>query len=122
MNSKIWLLILGISLSPVILSRPAGAQCVQSHVGVQLDISKNQNTRQNNDIEMNSNPSCSGNSSSSTSTQRNIGGDGATQNQRVRHSNSSSLPNPSGVNAPTIQNRVVIPVPVETPDTPINFP
>ena len=122
MNLRLLLLITSLPLLPSILINPASAQCLQSHTGVQLDISQNHNTRQSNDIEMSSNPSCSGNTSSSTSTQTNIGGEGARQTQRYRHFNSSSESNPSGVDAPTIQNRVVIPVPVQTPDTPVNFP
>ena len=122
MNSKILPIILGISLFPAFLIDSASAQCIQSHNGIQLDISKNENTRQNHEIEMDSSPSCSGNTSSSTSIQTNIGGEGAEQNQGVIHSNSSSRPNPSGVDAPTIKNGVVIPVRVKTPNTPIDFP
>ncbi|AFZ38278.1 hypothetical protein Sta7437_4845 (plasmid) [Stanieria cyanosphaera PCC 7437] len=122
MNLRLLPLIISLPLLPSILIDPASAQCVQSHTGVQLDISKNHHTRQSNEVEMSSNPSCSGNTSSSSSTQTNLGGEGATQTQRARHSHSSSSPNPSGVNAPTIQNSVVVPVPVETPDTSIDFP
>ena len=122
MKPKLFLFLLAIALLSFSPSKEVNAQYIQSHVGVQLDISQNQNTRQNSDIEMQSDPSCSGNTISSTSTQTNIGGRGASQNQRTRHFHRSSQPNPSGVDAPTIQNRVVIPVPVETPDTPVDFP
>ena len=121
MNLKL-LPLITVPLFAFFLIDPAQAQCVQSHVGVKLDISENKHTRQSDNIEMQSNASCSGNTSSSTATQSNIGGEGAEQTQRVRHSNSSTNPNPSGVNAPTIQNEVVVPVEVKTPNTPVDFP
>lgn len=121
-NKNMKKLLLPIIVLSLLSIDSVSAQCVQSHTGVQLDISENRHTRQSNNIEMKSDASCSGNTSSSTNTQLNIGGEGAEQTQRVRHSSSSSRPNPSGVNAPTIKNGVVVPVEVETPNTPIDFP
>ncbi len=101
------------------LIAPASAQCVQSHTGIQLNISKHQ-AQQSNDVQFQSQDSCTGNRSSSTSTQVNIGGDSPVrQHQEVRQEVRGSNGNPTGVNGPTVSNGVVVPVNVQTPE---NFP
>ncbi|TVP63333.1 MAG: hypothetical protein EA343_08440 [Nodularia sp. (in: Bacteria)] len=97
-----------------IATKPVIAQCVTSHVGVQLNMS-NTPARQTSNVEMNSPKSCTGNSSSSTAVQVNTSNNGRVrQHQEVRHDIRNNGRN-TGVNGPSIQNSVVIPVNVRTP-------
>jgi hypothetical protein len=100
---------LSISLSPV------SAQCVQSHVGMNFNMSRNP-ANQSSDIQFDNQGSCVGNVSSSTSVNTNVGGRGSvSQHQSVRHQTRGGSSNPSGVNGPTVSNGVVVNVDVRTP-------
>lgn len=109
---------LGISSLGAILSvstSSVSAQCVQSHVGMNFNMSRN-GASQSSDVKFDNQGSCRGNVSSSTSVNTNIGGRGSvTQHQRVRHQTRGGSSNPSGVNGPTVSNGVVVDVDVRTP-------
>lgn len=96
-------------------TRPAIAQCVISHVGVQLNMSNTPATQTSN-VEMKSPKSCTGNSSSSTAVQVNTSNNGRVrQHQEVRHEIRDNRSNTTNVSGPTIKNSVVVPVNVRTP-------
>jgi len=95
-------------------AEPLLAQCVMSHVGVQVNISKTPATQTSN-VEMQSPESCTGNTSSSTAVQVNTLERRVIQNQRVRQEITNGRSNTNGVSGPTIQNSVVVPVNVRTP-------
>ncbi|MEI6369608.1 MAG: hypothetical protein ACK52E_13265 [Aphanizomenon sp.] len=98
-----------------VFTESAFAQCVNSHVGVQLNISRLP-AKQGSNIEMESTGPCTGNVNSSTATQVNIGGQGqAEQQQNVNQQIRGGRGNPTGVNGSTINNSVVIPINVKTP-------
>ena len=100
---------------PAIISQPATAQCVMSHVGVQLNISNTPATQTSN-VEMHSPKSCTGNTSSSTAVQVNTGNNGRVrQHQEVRHEIRNDGRNRTGVNGRTIKSNIVVPVNVKTP-------
>jgi hypothetical protein len=106
--------LLAVTLTPV-FTESAFAQCVNSHVGVQLNISERP-ARQGSNIEMGSTRPCRGNVNSSSATQVNIGGRGqAEQQQNVNQQMRGGRGNPTGVNGPTINNAVVVPINVRTP-------
>ena len=110
--------LLAISFAPL---KPASAQCVQAHTGVQLNIGKTP-AEQTHDTQFESEEGCTGSTSSSTSTQLNIGGENSRQHQGARHENRrgrDSRGNPSKVNGPTVGVGTVAPVNVQTPE---NFP
>lgn len=97
-------------------TRAAFAQCVISHVGVQLNMSPTPATQTAN-VQMYSPVSCTGNTSSSTAVQVNTGNHGnVKQHQEVFHEIRSSGGNSTAVNGPTIKNSVVVPVNVKTPN------
>ncbi|MBD2296937.1 hypothetical protein H6G06_26545 [Anabaena sphaerica FACHB-251] len=94
----------------------ASAQCVISHVGTQLNMSRNR-AEQTSNIQMESTPSCTGNVSSSRAVQVNIGGNGKVrQHQNVYHEMLGGKGNITGVNVPTVKSGVVVPVNVRTPN------
>ncbi|WP_013323914.1 hypothetical protein [Gloeothece verrucosa] len=97
----------------------AVAQCVQTDVSVQYNISGSKKpTERTNDVVMESQPGCIGNSSVTTSVQGNIGGDGPVQqNRRVRQRQTSnnSQPKPTGVNGSTVQVQSNVQVDVYNP-------
>ena len=64
-----------------VFTESAFAQCVNSHVGVQLNISRLP-AKQGSNIEMESTGPCTGNVNSSTATQVNIGGQGQAEQQQ----------------------------------------
>ncbi|WP_414551854.1 hypothetical protein [Anabaena sp. CCY 0017] len=106
----------GICLTvTAIATRPVLAQCVMSHVGVQLNIS-NTPARQTSNVEMHSPKSCTGNTSSSTAVQVNTSNNGRVrQHQEVRHEIRNNGRNSTGVNGRTIKSNIVVPVNVKTP-------
>ena len=106
------------SLSHLRLLKPASAQCVQAHTGVQLNIGRSP-AEQTHNTQFDSEEGCTGNASSSTSTQLNIGGKNPRQHQEARHENRRGRSNPSKVNGPTVGVDAVAPVNVQTPE---NFP
>ncbi len=100
-----------------VTTKPAVAQCVMSHVGVQLNISDTPATQTSN-VEMISPKSCRGNTSSSTAVQVNTGNNGRVrQHQEVRHEirNNGNGGNRTGVSGRTIKSNIVIPVNITTP-------
>jgi len=106
--------LLGLTLTPM-FTESASAQCVMSHVGVQLNISQSQ-AKQGSNVQMKNTGPCTGNTTSSTATQVNIGGRGKVeQQQNVRHEMRGSKGNGTGVNGPTIKSNVIVPVNVITP-------
>ncbi|MBD2141419.1 hypothetical protein H6F39_08570 [Anabaena sp. FACHB-1250] len=106
--------LLAVTLTPV-FTESAFAQCVNSHVGVQVNISERP-ARQGSNIEMGSTGLCTGNVNSSSATQVNIGGRRqAEQQQNVNQQMRGGKSNPTGVNGPTINNPVVVPINVRTP-------
>lgn len=101
------------------LPNSVSAQCIQSHQGVQVNISRH-GADQTNDVQFDNQGPCTGNSSSSTSTQLNIGGNGRNrQHQNSRHRQTGGQSNPTGINGPTVTNGTVVDVDVRTPK---NFP
>lgn len=99
-----------------ISTSPVSAQCVQSHVGMNFNMSRNP-AAQSSDVQFDNQGPCRGNVSSSTSVNTNIGGRGSvTQHQRVRHQTRGGSSSPSGVNGPTVSNGVVVDVDVRTPE------
>jgi hypothetical protein len=106
----------GISLTvATFATKPALAQCVMSHVGVQLNISNTPATQTSN-VQMDSPKSCRGNTSSSTAVQVNTSNNGhIRQHQEVRHEMRNNGSNRTGVNGPTIKNSVVVPINIRTP-------
>lgn len=106
--------LLALTLTPV-FTESAFAQCVNSHVGVQVNISERP-AKQGSNIQMESTGPCTGNVNSSSATQVNIGGsEQAEQQQNVRKQTVGGRGNPTGVNGPTINNSVVVPINVRTP-------
>jgi hypothetical protein len=99
-----------------LFSRPALAQCVMSHVGVQVNMSRNPATQTSN-VEMQGPKSCAGNTSSSTSVQVNTDNNGPVrQNQRVRQEIRDRQSNGNQAGGPTVRNSVIVPVNVKTPE------
>ncbi|MDH6099129.1 hypothetical protein NWP21_09800 [Anabaenopsis sp. FSS-46] len=93
----------------------AFAQCVISHVGVQLNMSPTP-ARQTSNVQMYSPAACTGNTSSSTAVQVNTGNHGnVRQHQEVLHEIRGNAGNSTAVNGPTIKNSIVVPVNVKTP-------
>ena len=102
-----------------VFTNPVFAQCVQSHQGIQVNISKH-GADQTNDVQFDNQGPCTGNVSSSTSTQVTIGGNGRnSQHQKARHSQRGGEGNPTGINGPTVSGSTVVDVDVRTPE---NFP
>ncbi|HBE19986.1 MAG TPA: hypothetical protein DEG17_02470 [Cyanobacteria bacterium UBA11149] len=115
-----WLIVSLLSCSTILtlgtyITKSASAQCVGSHVGIQLNMSEDP-ARQTSNVQMESEGSCSGNNISTQSTQFNAGGDEPVrQHQEVHQRFQGSNENPTGVNGPTVTNSVVVPVDVRTP-------
>jgi hypothetical protein len=101
-----------------VVPQSVSAQCVQSHVGVQLNMGQSP-AEQTHNTQFDNQGSCTGNVSSSTSTQLNLGGENPRQHQESRQETRGGHGNPSGVNGPTVSVDVVTPVNVQTPK---NFP
>ncbi|MDP5338188.1 MAG: hypothetical protein NWQ28_06395 [Nodularia sp. (in: cyanobacteria)] len=96
-------------------TKPAVAQCVMSHVGVQLNMSNTPATQTSN-VEMHSPKSCTGNTSSSTAVQVNTSNNGRVrQHQEVRHEIRNNGRNSTGMSGPTVKSSIVVPVNVKTP-------
>lgn len=110
------LLSFGVCLTVASFATSAAfAQCVISHVGVQLNMSPTPATQTSN-VQMYSPVSCTGNTSSSTAVQVNTGNHGhVKQHQEVFHEIRSNEGNTTAVNGQTIKNSVVVPVNVKTP-------
>ncbi len=96
---------------PMIFRSPATAQCVQSHVGIQLNMGKP--ARQTNNVRQTSEGPCTGVTQSSTSVQTQRGG--GRQHQEVDQQIRGGKGNPTGINGPTVSNSVVVDVDVQTP-------
>lgn len=115
-----WLAVSLLSCSTILtlgtsITKPASAQCVGSHVGIQLNMS-GEPAQQTSNVQMESEGSCSGNSISTRSTQLNVGGENPVrQHQEVHHNFRGGNGNPTGINGPTVTNSVVVPVDVRTP-------
>ncbi len=69
------------------VTNSATAQCVQTDVGIQYNISGSKKpTERTNDVDMQSNGDCRGNASVTTGVQGNVGGNGPVrQDRKVRH-------------------------------------
>jgi hypothetical protein len=107
--------LLGLSFTPM-FTESASAQCVITHTGVQLNMSRYP-AEQASNVQMESTGPCTGNVSSSTATQLNIGGNGRVrQQQNVRHEMGGGKGNITGVNGPTVKSSVVVPVNIRTPN------
>ena len=98
--------------------KPASAQCVQAHTGVQLNIGQSP-AEQTHNTQFDKDESCTGNVSSSNSTQVNLGGKNPRQHQEARHETRRGRSNPSRVNGPTVSVDAIAPINVQTPK---NFP
>jgi hypothetical protein len=107
-----------------VLNSPAAAQCVQADVSIQYNISgSRQPTKRSNDVAMESQDGCVGNASFTTGVQGNVGGRAPVEQRRqVRHRQSGSSGNPTGVNVPPVQVRSNVGVDVYNPvDNMTNF-
>lgn len=99
------------------LSHSATAQCVQTDVSVQYNISGSREpTRRSNDVVMESDGSCRGNASVTTGVQGNVGGNGPVeQHRQVYHRQQGSTNNPTGVNPSTVQIKTNVGIDVYNP-------
>ena len=87
------------------ISSPVLAQCVQTDIGVQVDVSRskaNQTYSRDSQIE----GDCTGNTNVSTGVQVNVSGNGVEQNREVRQRMKGQRRNPNGVNGPNFQHGV----------------
>lgn len=113
-------LLLGVvSLSSVFtatpgLMTPASAQCIQSHMGIQVKYGKP--VEQTNDVTQEVEGSCSGNVQSSTIVQVDKDVDSTTpQRQVVEQRVKGGRGNGTGIEGPTIKSNMVIPVVLPVP-------
>ncbi|ERN41044.1 hypothetical protein KR51_00023010 [Rubidibacter lacunae KORDI 51-2] len=98
------------------IPEPVVAQCVQSDISVQMNVSRNPNTQRRNRVNFDNEGTCSGNSSTTTGVQVNVGGDGPVRQERnVRHKLRGGEGNPTGVNGPTVNVRSNVGVDVRNP-------
>ena len=86
-------------------SSPVLAQCVQTDVGVQVDVSRGE-AKQTYNRDAQIEGACSGNTNVSTGVQVNVSGDGVEQNRRVRQRMSNPNNNRGRVNGPVFQHGV----------------
>jgi hypothetical protein len=108
---------LGLLGYTIFASLPAIAQCVQSDVSVQYNISgSRQPTQRKNDVTMKSDPKCAGNASITRSVQGNIGGTNPVeQNREVNQVQRGGSGNPSGIDGSTVKTRSQAAIDVNNP-------
>lgn len=84
------------------------AQCIQSDVSVQYNISgSRQPTDRRNDVQFDSSPNCQGNTSVTTGVQGNVGGTGRVRQHRtVRHNQRGGSNHRGFTGGPNLQIQV----------------
>jgi hypothetical protein len=103
---------------------PVQAQCLQSDVSLQYNISGSQQpTQRTNDVVMESDRGCTGNRSVTTGVQGNVGGTNPVeQHRRVRHEQKGGQGNRTGVNGSNVQIRSNVGVDVYNPADNFSYP
>lgn len=99
------------------VNNTASAQCVQTVVGVQANISgSRQPTERSNDVQMTSQGPCTGNAQVTTGVQLNEGGSGRViQRRTVRQQMNGGSDNGTGVDGSTVQIQVTPGIDVYNP-------
>ena len=95
----------GIFSLNLITSSPLLAQCVQTAVGVQVDVSRGKANQTYNRDAKQQGP-CTGNTNVTTGTQVNVSGNGVNQHREVKQRMNGGSKNRSGINGPTVQHGV----------------
>lgn len=114
-------LLLGVlSLSSAIaaapgFTAPASAQCLQSHIGLQVKFGKP--VPQTNDVTQEVEGSCRGNVQTSTIVQVDKDVNSTTpQHQVVEQRVRGGRGNGTGIEGPTVKSNIVVPIHIQTPE------
>lgn len=95
----------GIFSLNLIITSPLLAQCVQTDVGVQVDVSRGKANQTYNRDAQKQGP-CTGNTSVTSGTQVNVSGNGVDQRREVKQRMNGGSENVTEVNGPTVQHGV----------------